>query len=310
MVELREILETEPLILVDGSVSVSVRGEPFNICWEMYKSKDYSQLDTRKIKKAIFNMEKLEEILSCPKVYTIKAVTTEFKEFERILSQKIKFISAHYSLPRNIEKRREKKERDEKGKIQLCDLQERVYKIRRLSEFREIDRFPEFKKINNSGYNLLLDTTKLISWETKLKIDTGYRRGKREKDRSRESDTDEKLVATLYWLSLHDKSSCLLSQDMDFARLLGVVTRIICSNSFLPYNEEFREKIKQNPFKFYIDVLKTMTYELKIKSSDIVYDKEFRIGGISEEKSKEIKQEIARMWKESTQIRLPVGQYV
>ena len=137
---------------------------------------------------------------------------------------------------------------------------------------------------------------KLISQELNLKRDTTYLKGERETDMSKESDTDERLVATLYNLSSSEKSSCLLSQDMDFARLLGVVSRMVCSDAFLPYNKNFRKRLIQNPFRLYVREIKTRAYKLTIQSSEIICDKEFKIGNVKQEKSEEIKQEIAQIW--------------
>lgn len=318
---LTKILESESIILVDGSIEGTYSApDEKNFVWEIYDVKNYGQINKNLIEKKISEIESFAEILSCPNVYTLEEVVKEIKNFEEILNNKIKFLNDKMRLISSIvpslhERTKEKiKMINKEPKELLKKLQEEVYKMRRLSESKEIHKFPEFRDITDAEYSSLLNMTKLISYEIKLKRDTAFLIGLHETDKSKESDTDERLVATLYRLSSLEKSSCLLSEDMDFKRLLGVVTRLICSNSFLPYNEEFREKLIKNQFKLYIKSIKEKRYKLGIQSSEIKYCEEFQIGGVTTKRSEEIKQKIDGMWKrmhaEKLQVNAIMRQYL
>lgn len=291
---LTEILNSEDLILVD----TSIRPDNQDFSWRIYEDKYYTQLDRQLSKEKFLELENFIESLEQANVYTIKAVTKETEKLERILDDKIKFCSSR-PLPKDRRKREETKRRNKKPKNLLYDLQKKVYELRTLLRNKEINRSQEFKNINNSKYNSLLEMTKLIEKRARLKKDIGYILGAHERDQSEDSDTDEKLVASLYWLSLFsNKNPCLLSGDADFIRLLWVVTRLIGSDYFLPYNENFRQKIIENPFKLYSKNIKTGEYELAIESSKIKYDNRFLIGNISPKSNLKTRRQISRIWKE------------
>ena len=88
----------------------------------------------------------------------------------------------------------------------------------------------------------------------------------------------------------------LVSKDFDFLRLLGVTPRIIGSDEFIPYNNFFRERIKENPYKLYIK------FPEKEKFKEILFDfkfeKYFHIDGVSEEKNNKLKEIMTGFWKD------------
>jgi hypothetical protein len=176
-------------------------------------------------------------------------------------------------------------------------LQKAAYETRMLAKSKEIERMPGFEYSRDSNYKTLLEMTQLLSKEIGLKRDAGYLFGEHERDESYNSDTDEKLVAMLYRLSLAGKNSCLLAEDVDFIRLLGVITRMIGSDYFLPHNAEFREKIAQNPFRFYLKSISQKCYLLKIDSSKIRYSEDFNVRTAPQKRNTSIREQIAQLWK-------------
>jgi hypothetical protein len=299
-VDIEKIINSESLILVDGSVFCQQ-----NICRDIYDAKLYTQLDAGKIRRAISSMRHLENLLHCRHAYTICDVTKEIKEFERIINDKIKGMALFNEMSYSGKYRKSKrlrnlnaiKERGEMARDLLYTLQQKAYSRRKLSEHREIDRFPEFRNINDLVYESLLDMTKLISNEIGLKEDTSYLMGERE-DKKEYSDTDEKLAAMVYRLCLDNKNCCLLSRDCDLIRILGVATRILGSKIFLPYNEIFREKVMQNPFRLYFKHQHQNKFELVINSLNTNFQEDFTIKSGDEKRKLEIVGMFVKHWQE------------
>jgi len=293
MTNLNDILNSEDLILVDGSIRAEGIGIS-SFVWEMYDSRRYRHLKNEILEEGLMQIEYFLDILNKPNTFTINAVTEEIRDLEKILSQKIKYLSS-INIATHKKNKREKRKRQEKPKQRLLmEMQEKAFSLYKLSKRKELS-------INCRKYDSLLEMVKLIENNIKLKKDLGYLNGEHETDRSGNSDTDEKLVSALYWLSLFsDKSPCLLANDRDFNNLLGVVTRLIGSASFLPYNEQFRQGIAQNSFKLYLKNLsqKGEEYQLRVISSKIRYCPEFMIYNTTKEKSTEIKDKMFRLWQD------------
>jgi hypothetical protein len=298
MVKIEDILASEPVILVDGSISDSG-----GICKKIYDTWLYSQLNANDLREAISEIQCFEKILSAENVYTIHHVAMEIKEFERIINDKIKgmvplkipsFYRGYDKLirPRNC---LAIKEKGEEARASLYGLQRIAYSVRRLAEHSEISRFAEFKDVGDDIYPCLLEMTKAISSQLWPDDSNGYLADERQK--KRHSDTDERLVVTAYRLSMMDKSCCVMSNDKDFVTLFGVVTRAIGADIFLPYNSIFREKVKQNPFKLYFLDPLNKKYELKADSSNMDLYEHFLIKNVSRRKNHEIGELIFDSWK-------------
>jgi len=301
----KELINTKKLIIVDGGI-----GSGSNFCWDIYASCRYYQLDSNNIIEATSKIKELEEIFLCENSYTIKQVTQEIKEFERILGDKITNLTPG-GESRSSKTRAKRRYKEQRGKQALLDLQEKAYSVRRLAQSSEINKFPEFKGINNSQFNYLLDIVKLVAKKACLKIDYSFLRGRHETDNSQKSDTDERIATTIYHLCLAGKNPCLLTQDSDLLRLLGIGTKLICSDSFVPYNKELRDKLIQNPYEVYFrDVrnLKGENYQLKLKSSNIRYDNEFKITKISYDKRVGVESRVRYLWNQFREVGVVKGE--
>jgi hypothetical protein len=295
MSNLKHILDSKKLILVDGSIKAGS-----NLCWKMYDTCRYHHLDADEIIEATLNAAELEEILLHENTYTINSVTEEIKEFERILGDKLVNLTQGIKL-KSSKERAKRKQKGEKGRQALSELQERIYSIRRLAQSSEIDKFPEFKDISNfenSRFDYLLRMVKLVAKEANLKKDYSFAMGEHKADNSQESDTDERLATTIYQLCLAGKTPCLLAQDSDFIRLLRAGTNLICSDSFFPYNKELRDKLVEHPFEFYYRDLESEEYDLEIQSHKLRHRDYFKIKGIYPGRSKAVGGRVKYFWRE------------
>lgn len=280
-----EILESEKLIITDNSVEMGGVNEFTRWLYKVYKP---SQLNLKILRKELDNLTCLQDILTHPNVYTIKEITEEKLKLEQILSKKINYFKKHDAHLKNTRwKKREIKEKNPVFET-LLELQEVAYQNMQISDSKELNI-----QMNNFKYNPLIKIVKLLSQEINLKKDTSFLKGFHDKDQSNDSDTDEKLVAALYYFSLYsDKSPCILTSDTDFVSLIGVTTRLIGTNSFLPDNEIFRKRTIENPFKLYFKPREENLCYLKINSLDEKYNTTFDILGISKKRSLEIEEEV------------------
>jgi len=293
MASLKEILNSKKLIIVDGNI-----GSDSDFCWEIYDTCRYHHLNSNEIIETASEIKELEEILLCENSYTIKQVTQEIKEFERILGDKITNLTPGIKL-RSSKRRAKRRDKEQKGKQALLELQEKAYAIRRLAQSSEINKFPEFKGINNSQFDYLLDIVKIVAKEAGLKRDYSFLRGQRETDYSQKSDTDERIATTIYQLCLAGKSPCLLTQDSDLLKLLGRGTKLICSDSFVPYNKELRDKLIQHPYEVYfrdIGNLRGEDYQLRSGSSIMRYNPDFKITKISHKERIGVESRVRYLW--------------
>jgi hypothetical protein len=299
--KLNEILDSNDidLVLVDASIKGS-----HDFAWDIYESINYSHLDADKLEKEVELMQEIKRVLENPKTRTISGITEELKGFEKIINNKIKYFSSHY-IPKNKKTKARIKRRNTKSQEQLILLQNKLYNIRRLSYAKEL-------KIEDNNYKLLLNMIKLIEPIIKIKKDMSFVLGFHDEDKSRASDTDERLTAALYWLSLFsDKSNCLITKDQDLPRLSGIVTSLIGSESFLPYNEFFRKRIIENPFRIYkrtneeVNEEVNKDFKLSIDNSFINYDKEFLIERAPAQINISTKYSITKMWREFNPLNVP-----
>jgi len=299
---LRELLEVEAesLILVDGSISEG----GISICRDIYESKNYSELKTNQVNEAKDGFKDLETIFAMDNSCTITEVAKEIKEFERIINNKLQELIPYknpkkrgrhskdriikckdYGAKKSIEKKAEKS---------LRELQERVFNLRKLAENSLIHKIPGFRDLNDTIFDNLFEATCLISDALSLKKDTSYLMG--ERPQKKISYTDEKISATNYRLSLKNKGCCLLTQDGDFIRILGTVTRIIGSDYFLPHNKIFRGKLKQFPFRLYFKDPIENDYSLKVNSNIHEFERGFWLRKVDKKGNHQIKRRLTRIW--------------
>lgn len=264
MVILTQILDSEEIVFVDSSIQEGNN----NFSESIYPLRYFNQLDLNILKIQLESLQKFKKILKHPNTQTLKPVTAELRKYNEILSTKI--ILMNKSEKNRFGRVKKKFNQNQNGKNQnlkkeaILSVQEEIYQIVRLSKAKEWDT-----KMNPKKFNSLLRMVNLISSHLRLKTDRKFELGKKDRDASDDSETDESLVAASYYSSLYsNKSSALLASDEDFGSLFGTCTKIIGCSSFLLRNGLFREKIRTNPFKFYYKGHREPEYRLRIDSSN------------------------------------------
>jgi len=277
----------DSIILVDSNIQGGDRvGE------KMYDAKSFSELDLTVLKDAERDLESAKQVLLRENTHTIPEVSREIERFIAILSSTITYLPqpSKASTKKRV-KRRRRRIHETRGETTLKAFQTQAYDFITLLRRKELI-------IDDPRYEALIDLIKLIEVPLRLKKDTAsLHRQYKERD-THSSDTDERLTATLFWLSLVSaQKPVLITRDTDFVSLSSVVPRIIGADNFLPLNAEFREALSKNPYRLYITNQEYRTqYDLAVDSSTLHYDTKFNLINLSAAKNKEKQEEIKSLW--------------
>lgn len=291
---LAEALSPENIVLIDCCL-LGYKGHQFNgLCWETYDSKLYEHVDHKLLMDHYNHMANMKDIIMLPNVWSIEEVANEFYDTIRHLGGNIRYMSGH---KRPLEHRRFKRDYDtEKQKKALSEVHDLFYEAYQALKSKSIDRNKEIY-FDEDKVNILFNMVKLLERKMNLKVDSSYIKGLRSEDRSHISNTDEKLVACLYYLSIYSgKKPVLLTADHDLQRILGKISPLIGSYSFFPDNGRFRRQLRANKFRLYMEI--NGVYGLQLDSdSDIRFGNDFMLPGLDRKECDELKIDVAALWR-------------
>ncbi len=291
---LAEALSPENIVLIDGCI-LGYKNHQFNgLCWETYDSKLYEHVDHKLLVDHCDHMANMMELIMLPNVWSIEEVATEFYGTIKHLGGNIRYLSGH---KRPLEHRRFKRDYDtEKQKNALSNVHKLFYEAYQALKSKSIDRNKEIY-FDKGKIDVLFDMVKLLEIKMNLKVDSNYMNGIRSEDRSHISNTDEKLVACLYYLSIYsDKKPILLTADHDIQRILRKISPLIGSYSFFPDNGRFRRQLRANKFRLYMEI--NGVYGLQLDSdSDIRFGNSFMLPGLGRKECDELKIDVAALWR-------------
>lgn len=292
METIEELLEdTGKIILLDSSIREQddIR-DGFNICRRIYEAERFQHLDNADLERGIREMTFLTEMFFHPTVFTIPKVSGEIEQIVKIIGDKLKYLN---------KKREDKSHASLEQEELLEELQQKTYNAFRAAKNKELERWQTQleTRVDKKQVTPLAEMIILIDDKIGLKKDAAFLYGDHDKDMSRESNTGEHLVATLYYLSMFSKRTpVLLTGDTDFIRLLGVIPRLLGSPDFLPYNLQFRNAIKQNlPILYFKGKDKGYT-EIALK--DLDYSNPFRINNINLSENDTTRAHILNLWQD------------
>ena len=291
---LAETLSPENIVLIDCCLLGYKGHQSKGLCWETYDSRQYGHIDHRLLAEHHDYMANMMDLIMLPNVWSIEEVANEFYDTIKHLGGNIRYLSEHKRPP---EHKRFKREYDiEKQKNALSDVHDIFYEVYRVLKSKSINYNKEIS-FDKNKIDVLFEMVNLLESKMKLKVDSNYIRGFRSEDRSHISDTDEKLVACLYYLSIYsDKKPVLLTVDNDFQKLLGKISPLIGSYSFFPDNGIFRRKLRANNFRLYMEI--NGVYELKLDSaSDIRFNDDFMLPGLGRKECDKLKIDVAALWR-------------
>lgn len=270
---LDDVFKSGGVVLIDGSLRSAQRGE--DLGRQIYGSSSYSGLNKEALSRSRECVSKMIRAFQYPNAFTIPEVVGELADFERILSSKLSFL--------RTKQQRKFEHKNEASEQELAELQEKVFALRSIAKRKTI-------AIPDARYILLLDMVRTLDKAIELKK-VGWRDTKYQKE-IRDSNTDESLVATLYYQAMFSgESASLLSADTDFIRLLGVTPRLMGSSVFHPYNQAFRSA---NPWRLYH--CENGEIQDSVRSVDLSPSIEFKIFNRSDEENEEVFRDIMLDW--------------
>lgn len=294
MVSLEELKSYEHLFLVDTNLT---NCENNNFFWDSYGDRKRDYLETGSLEIELKGYEDFIKLIRRHSVVTIPEITQEIQRYSEILGERISFYnSVERHLPRkgrylSARKKPSIKKHSQNVRKLIQDLQEASFIAYKESKKRELK--------TDQRYDSLVGIVKLLSQNIQLKQDTHYIHGEHTREYN---DTDERITAVAYWLSLNRKKPLVLTRDGDLVRLFGVTPRLMGADNFLPYNKLFRESLKDFPFRVYLK--REGVTKKAIGGSTPNFDKEFIINNLHNGKSEEIREEMLNLWQQFSEQQL------
>ena len=288
MLSLMELLEKERLFLLDGCVTIDEEAFSESI----YPANDFSYIRASSVKAEIIQYEFLLSALKHKNTRTILEVANEIKGNLPHIGNKISYV------PKPGKKNlryigRKKHEARCNTRDKMINLQEVIYEAYILAKQKDIFKDAELR-VDKEKRDIIFKMLEAIGSRIQLKPRKFYEHGGSTIEKSRLSDTDEKLAATLLYLSLYSQGACLVTGDTDFARILPVASGLLEADDFMPYNEDFRLALQHNPFRLYLFDVDERAYHLAVNSRNITYQK-FELFDKPAE-TEAARQEILELW--------------
>jgi len=282
-ITLEEVLKEKDIVLVDGSTN----GHS-NFYWYLGGIDKPIQIDLSRVEEEIFRVNQFSELLLKPNVRTIPQVTEELSCLKDMVEKNKKHI--FYKARVNCEEER----------LKLDELSEAIFRMTSYSKGREISKTEA--GVLNGNLEKLFEIVSILSEELHLKRDSNLKYGRSHPKDWKDKKTDEYLVAFAYSLMLQNKKSAILTGDTDLIRLMGVCTKIIGCEEFLPTNQVFRESVLKNSYGVYFRTVDQKTndlfleyYQQSIDLSKTSFDKSFQLYN---QPNKTIKSRISSLIKE------------
>lgn len=296
-VTLEDIFEEDNVFFVDTSLS-----NPGNtFLWDSYHARSYADLDITNLRKLMEQCQRFENMLVNGNCFTIKPVVDEIANLSNLLGNRIKWFNDRSNKLLKSKKalKRNYSDKFSDAREDLQSLHDLVWGTKQLANKSTIT-------FNDEFYYRVVEIYKAFTTAIpNLKRDISYQvygqltKKKFSDEVINENDTDERLAAAVIYETLfQDKPVSLLTADGHFTSLLSVVPRLLASDSFLPYNEEFRRRLVSNPYSLYF-FHEEKGWVKKYDSSNFWewHNEEFEIYSISEGQSEDFKEVIELFWK-------------
>jgi hypothetical protein len=287
---LEEILENE-IILLDCSMKDSAEDDFY---WQLGDIKNASKIDIELITKERIRIELFQDrYLNHPQIKVSEKLADEFGRFAPIVADKIKYLFDIKSCKNKCKKVERYDYSAQKEALQY--LQNNLFNMsKRINRKRIAD---SGAGIFNNNHRYFLDMIKIINSSAKITKDNTIKFGKHRSEKWIKSDTDEDTVALSYCIALAGSSCGILTADTHYIQLMGVCTKLIGSEDFFEYNQDFRKIIKSNGPKIYYHDRNADRLTLAVDSKNIAFTPEFKIYSKNHEENVEIKHKIKDIWK-------------
>ncbi|MEM4271689.1 MAG: hypothetical protein QXD13_01205 [Candidatus Pacearchaeota archaeon] len=299
-VSLSEIASENNIVLVDGCGCYNFAEDRRGFCRKIYNTNKKTGIERDILACASMSISDLVNILEQGSVYTIPEVVQELRGMLEAIGSKCSFFNENTTFNR---RQRRRANAVNNSRERLSALQQKAYSVIKLARSKDIRWCPDLREIleYEQKFDAILNMVKFLNEKIRLKRDTSVLYGEHKRDASRESDTDERLVAHAYCISmLSNKKPIILTGDTDLIRLLGVTPKLMGADNFVPDNEFFRKRLGENPFWLcFNDNVAPGDYSLVINGSEgYNFSKDFRILNTTEEENTKITNKMKGFWEE------------
>lgn len=271
---LTEIVEGNKIVLIDSCID-----KPFiisNTISMLYDCKDLFALNAEQREAVFYETEHMgfiiELINSHNNIFTIPEVAGEIGDKNKIIGEIYRY---------NNDKRDRKLRRGlDKCGSNISDIKEYLDMTYHLSKtLKGIEKRPDHNTF--FLYNSILNNIKILNKTIGIiKKEDEYFPYPRKKQKTINSDTDEKLAAMVFYLSITDETDvALVTNDGDFKRLIGTSYSLFRAKDLgLPENSIFRRMEKYSP-KIYskLNTGACMGYKLFFDAKWAIIAEQFRI---------------------------------
>jgi hypothetical protein len=279
------------MALVDNISKVVTNGELVFIdtsslddCYKLHCFPTFHLLDPERLEAKEEALDDFLLALGNPNTRTIAEVTEEirirYNELGSIMSKMNVKASEKDKRRPNYQKNKAALERVSQ-KLELC---------------QEGSRAKQFIPGNKSAYNALVEMIRSLSREMKLK-----QRPYKPLTKENGYYTEERLVASMYFASLCQRTPVLVSSDTYFPTLLGVTPLLMGSDVFMPHNDDFRQAIIKNPFALYLYF--NGRFRQEFQDMQITYPNDFVPVRSCEETTERLRVELTEHWKRFSESR-------
>jgi len=284
ILSLEQVLNKEEIVLVDSCVK---GGNGFY--WELGNTKTPQKLDLLipQIEMEIKSLRALTLILAHPNIATIEEVCNEYLRISKHVGTCIQFLCAR-GLNEDFSEARDK----------LQELNNTAFNLWKQANRSQLCKRNGF--VNNTVYGLFFEMVKTLEDKIHIKKDTTDLYMDHISEASKDSVTDEKIIACLFSLVMTGRSPAVATGDTDLIKLLGISSKMICCNQFSPYNFDFCSLLKDPGVKLYF-TKDRVKYELAVDSQRepgrYMNNHDFSISRIDKEENDMIKLRFREIWK-------------
>ncbi len=246
MIKLDELLKLDGVVLIDGSIQGSSGFTNY-----LFEITSFDALDEETLESEVTRNNDFLRVLRAPLTKTISGVDKEIRAYSEIIGESMRSfrrnVNGGWRFSIKNKKAMAKRVRKNEGSCSrkerlLEEIQEQAFEAYRVARDKCL-------KFDGNRYRLLADMIKFIGQNWKLKKDNN----KNGKYSGVCPDANERLTSALYCMCMDSvKNPSLFTRDRDFINLLGVTPWIMGADNFLPYNEEFRKSLIENPFRLYL----------------------------------------------------------
>ncbi len=244
---IEDILEAHDPVLIDTNVI-----SPTSLLHFLYDSNTYESIDTELLEQEPPVQQLFLKVLDHENILTIPQVTKEFYALIPRLKAKIRYLNHNKKYDISL---------SHKNQELLETICQNAEKMHELLSFSQLN-------IDDKSYETLFEIVRTAQKTLHLKENTDLKYGA-EDTLKKENDTDERLVAALYWVCLNPGTKpTIVSGDYDILRLVGAIYNCFPNYHLSPYNESFKKSVSNAKPVVYLSDFENVGWNRRFELED------------------------------------------